>query len=392
MANNFILQNDIKLNRFAEVEQLIKSTSEEIILSVTERRDQLLVQLTELKLEYIWEEETRMKQLEELEKIVKNLKSASIQQNEILQFQEDQLYRTQLEIQKIQQAIHIPYPTLFIDDVQPLLQQLKNFGSLKDLAAPYKHKFKPVNRFGKLGSDKGMLNFPRGIVLDDEQRMYIADLNNSNVRVLSSNGKFIEDFGKGRLQRPHSVAIFQKKWLFVSDMHANTVVKFAQRNGKFICKSASGEFNYPSGLTVDTDGSVLVADSYNNRVAVLDSDLKLVQDIGRDRLIYPRDVKMNENKIFVADNNRLNNVHVYCKSGQLLHSMIKLENGTVDIYICFDFYKNILISDCIGQSIQIFSEEGQLIHRIECKDNPIGIDVNNSFDIVSTRFDGVFVY
>ena len=47
MANNLI-QNDIKLNRFAEVEQLIRSTSEEIILSVTERRDQLLVQLTEL--------------------------------------------------------------------------------------------------------------------------------------------------------------------------------------------------------------------------------------------------------------------------------------------------------------------------------------------------------
>ena len=391
MANNFI-QNDIKLNRFAEVEQLIRSTSEEIILSVTERRDQLLVQLTELKLEYQFDEETRLKHLEELEKIARNLKSTSIQQNEILQFQEDQLYRTQLEIRKFEQAIHIPYPTLSIDDVRPLLQQMRNFGSLKDLAAPYKHKFNPVNKFGKSAYEKGMLKLPRGIILDGEQRMYIADLNNSKVQVFSSNGKFIEDFGKGRLLRPHSVAIFQKKWCFVSDMHANTVVKFAQRNNKFVCKSANGEFNYPSGLTVDTDGNVLVADSYNNRIAVLDSDLKLVQDIGRDHLIYPRDVKMNENQIFVADNNRLNNIHVYSRSGQLLHSMIRLENGTVDMFICFDSYKNILVSDCIGQSIQIFSEEGQLIHKIECTDIPIGIDVNDSFDIVSTRFDGVFVY
>ena len=391
MANNLI-QNDIKLNRFAEVEQLIRSTSEEIILSVTERRDQLLVQLTELKLEYLWEEETRLKHLEELEKIVKNLKTTSILQNEILQFQEDQLYRTQLEIRKFQQAIHIPYPTLLMDDVRPLLQQLRKFATLTDLAAPYKHKFNPVNIFGKIGCDRGMLKLPRGIVLDSEQRMYIADLHNSKVQVFSSNGKFIEDFGKVRLQRPQSVALFQKKWLFVSDMQANSVVKFAQRNNRFICKSASGEFNYPSGLTVDTDGNVLVADSYNNRVAVLDADLKPVQEIGRDHLICPRDVKMNGNKIFVADNNRLNNIHVYSRSGQLLHSMIRLENGTVDMFICFDPYKNILISDCIGHSIQIFSEEGQLIHKIECQEIPIGIDVSDNFDIVSTRFDGVFIY
>ena len=279
-----------------------------------------------------------------------------------------------------------------MDDVRPLLQQLRKFATLTDLAAPYKHKFNPVNIFGKIGCDRGMLKLPRGIVLDSEQRMYIADLHNSKVQVFSSNGKFIEEFGKVRLQRPQSVALFQKKWLFVSDMQANSVVKFAQRNNRFICKSASGEFNYPSGLTVDTDGNVLVADSYNNRVAVLDADLKPVQEIGRDHLIYPRDVKMNGNKIFVADNNRLNNIHVYSRSGQLLHSMIRLENGTVDMFICFDPYKNILISDCIGHSIQIFSEEGQLIHKIECQEIPIGIDVSDNFDIVSTRFDGVFIY
>ena len=185
MTNNFILQNDIKLNRFAEVEQLIKSTSEEIILSVTERRDQLLVQLTELKLEYIWEEETRMKQLEELEKIVKNKICEYSTERNLTVSRRPTIPDSARN--PFQQAIHIPYPTLFIDDVQPLLQQLKNFGSLKDLAAPYKHKFKPVNRFGKLGSDKGMLNVPRGIV-GYEQRMYKrSEYNYLYVRVLSSN-------------------------------------------------------------------------------------------------------------------------------------------------------------------------------------------------------------
>ena len=33
--------------------------------------------------------------------------------------------------------------------------------------------------------------------------------------------------------------------------------------------------------------------------------------------------------------------------------------------MCFDLYNNILISDCGGNSIQIFREDGELIHKIE---------------------------
>ena len=57
--------------------------------------------------------------------------------------------------------------------------------------------------------------------------------------------------------------------VFVSDYSHNAVFKFQITNNKYVCQSAKGELNYPLGITVDTNGEVLVADYNNNRIEIL---------------------------------------------------------------------------------------------------------------------------
>ena len=222
--------------------------------------------------------------------------------------------------------------------------------------------------------------------------IYIADTYNSRVQIFSTVGKFVAEFGKEQVIRPHSTAP-NDKWVFVSDWNLDAVFKFQITNNKYVCKSAKGELNNPLGIIVDTNGEVLVADHSNNRIAIFNSELKLVRKIGKDKLICPRDVKIYKNNIFVADNNKINNIHIFTQSGDIIGSFIKLDNGTGPIHFCFDLYNNIIVSDYSSNSIQIYTINGELIHKIVCKDSPRGIAVDNNNNIICACIDGVvYIY
>ena len=103
-------------------------------------------------------------------------------------------------------------------------------------------------------------------------------------------------------------------------------------------------------------------------------------------------MKINENNIFVADNNEINNIHIFTKSGDIIRSFIKLDKGTSGIHFCFDLYNNIIVSDSINKSIQIYTINGELIHKIVCNDYPLGIAVDNNNNIICVCDDGVVYF
>ncbi|KAI6661723.1 E3 ubiquitin-protein ligase TRIM71-like isoform X1 [Oopsacas minuta] len=293
--------------------------------------------------------------------MIRQLMETSIQQNEVVKFQKDQIKNWRKEQKKYEIATHIPIPSFYPG---PRLSP-RTAGE-------------PIRRIGKHGKKKGKLYYPDGLALDGD-KIYIADANNRRIQILSTEGKFIQEFGKEQLMHPYGIASFNE-WVFISDLGLDAVFKFSITNYKLI-KSVKGVVSYPIGLTTGTYGEVLVADSTNNRIAVFSSDLEYIREIGKDKLINPGDVKINNNKIFVADKNKINNIHIFSKSGDLLKSFIKLENGGGYICMCLDLYNNIIISDYLGNSINIFNKDGQLIQKIIC-DKLTGIVVNNNFDII----------
>ena len=99
MASRFP-QSELPTNAYIEKEQLIRSTFDRIIGAATERRDQLLVQLNDMKLDYLNKEETRKKQVSELEKMIKQLREMNIEQNPIVKVKEEQVNNLQKEQKK----------------------------------------------------------------------------------------------------------------------------------------------------------------------------------------------------------------------------------------------------------------------------------------------------
>ena len=391
MASRFP-QSELPTNAFIEVEQLIRSNFDRIIGAATERRDQLLAKLNDMKLDYLNKEETRRKQVSELEKMIKQLREMNIEQNPIVKLKEEQIKNLLKELKKYENPTPVPVPGYSSEGLESLLEQLRGFGAVEEIGTPYRERINPVKKYGIKGKEKGELHYPNGITLYRNESIYIADTNNSRIQIFSTAGEFVAEFGKEQLNSPYSVAL-NDKWVFVSDCSYNAVFKFQITNNKYVCQSAKGEVNCPYGVTVYTNGEVLVADCYNNRIAILNSELKLVRKIGKDKLKHPRDVKMNKNNIFVADNNEINNIHIFTKSGEIIRSFIKLDKGTGDIYLSFDLYNNIIVSDFYSNSIQIYTINAQLIHKIVCKNYSTGIAVDNNNNIICVCNDGVvYIY
>ena len=384
-------QSELPTNAFIEVEQLIRSTFDRIIGVATERRDQLLVQLNDMKLDNLNKEETRNKQVSELEKMIKQQKEMNIEKNPILKLKEEQIKNLQKELKKYENPTPVPVPGYNTEGFESLLEQLRGCGIVEELGKLYRDKINPVRKFGTKGKEKVEFDHPLGLTLYRNESIYIADAGKSRIQKFSTAGKFVTEFGKEQLHWPYSIAL-NDKWVFVSDYSHNAVFKFQITNNKYVCQSAKGELNNPFGITVDINGEVLMADR-NNRIAILNSELELVREIGKDNLIQPQDVKIKNKQIFVADNNEINNIHIFTESGDIVRSFITLDNGTGPIHFCFDLYNNIIVSDYWSMSIQIYTNNGELIHKIVCKDSPTGIAVDNNNNIICACFDCVvYIY
>ena len=272
MAEKFP-QSELPINTFNKVEQLIRSTFDRIIGTATERRDQLLVQLNDMRLDYLNKEETRSKQVSDIQKLISQLMDASIQQNPIVKLKKDQIKNLEKEQKKYEKPTPVPFPGISSEGLESLLEQLRGIGIVEDVGGHYRERINPVRKFGKKGTKKGEFDWPYGLALYRNESIYIADANNHRIQIFPTAGKFLAEFGKEHLIRPYSKALYDK-WVFVSDVILNSVFEFQITNNKFVGNSAIRVLNIPLGIAVDTNGEVLVADRNNNRIAVLNSELK----------------------------------------------------------------------------------------------------------------------
>ncbi len=129
-----------------------------------------------------------------------------------------------------------------------------------------------------VGDDSTGMALPRGIAVNVDDRLYVADTGNHRLlayeRVPATAGitaqpTFVltgEAPGQGRLNSPHAVAISPVgNEIWVADTRNNRVVRFPRYENLFINKGieAAVPSNAPLGLTVDSFGNILVGESVN---------------------------------------------------------------------------------------------------------------------------------
>ena len=75
-----------------------------------------------------------------------------------------------------------------------------------------------ITSWGSLGSDPGQLNQPKGLTIDEDNNVYVADEFNNRIQKFDSNGNFITEFGQDRLDHPIDVAVDSQGRVYASDL------------------------------------------------------------------------------------------------------------------------------------------------------------------------------
>ena len=358
-------------NEFALFDRVatdITNTFELLIVQLTARRDALLRELQVMKENYITKETTRKSALEEL---IQQIGLLSLKVNENRDFQQltTDLFRQRIE--HLETPTQLPLPSFSSPTLSHLQTQIAEFGEIEECKVELDYSLKklPVLAVGKEGKANNGLYWPRGLALDEPNKLiYIADRYNSRIQVVSLTGKFLKRFGQGILKSPWGIAVTEDN-VFVTDWDHHALFQFSKKDYQLERRTGTrgeGQLNHPSGLCTDTNGDVYVADSDNHRVSVFSKELNYLKHLGTQQLRYPYDVKVTPNSVVVLDWSP-NCIHFFSRSGDLIRSCVT--RGEDDMvsdpwFFCMDAAGNILITDRNRHSIKILSTSGQLMHEI----------------------------
>jgi DNA-binding beta-propeller fold protein YncE len=149
--------------------------------------------------------------------------------------------------------------------------------------------FSPEGKYlygwGGSGEAEGRFRAASGLSLDASGNVYVADFYNGRVQVFSPKGEWLRTIGRkghgaGELNYPTALAFDHEGNLIVADAYNHRLQKFSLE-GRVLgtigsrwkrLSGMSSTFHVPSGVSVDGQGTIHVADSANKRVVLLDRE------------------------------------------------------------------------------------------------------------------------
>ena len=138
---------------------------------------------------------------------------------------------------------------------------------------------------GSSGSGNGQFGGPRGLFIKGNV-MYVADCGNDRIQKLTTGGQFLQKFGQfgsgqGQFNKPFSVIVDQRDRLIVAD-HLNHRVVLLDEAGTWLSTIEDNDhpFKYPYGLALDPQGSIHVAAHGSNCIKVFTPEGTYVRSYG----------------------------------------------------------------------------------------------------------------
>lgn len=227
------------------------------------------------------------------------------------------------------------------------------------------------------------------VAIDADDNIIIIEDRGQRLIKLDPEGNFLWDYGvpgidfwgDGGFVDPHSVATDLDGNIYVAE---GCQVEIIDPEGNYLdslgsdCGNGDYEFNWATGVDVDQNGSIYVADYPNHRVMIYDSSLTFVDMIGatgecdsaNDRLCFPIAVETDAaGNIYVTDAGNLR-VQKYNSS---LDWQMTIGNGTwgesFDQFaypedIAVDALGRIFVTDWNNHRVQVFDSAGTYLTTI----------------------------
>ncbi len=175
-----------------------------------------------------------------------------------------------------------------------------------------------------------------GLAMDDDDRLFVSDPGLRHVLVFDKNHKATDVITDGMVE-PSGLALdIQNRLLYVSDIKQDQILVYDADSfklkrkmgtgGKEHTLTTPGDFAKPSGVAVDKEGNLYVADTLNDRIEVFDADGQFIRSWGKNGdgpgyFARPKGVAIDaDGHVWVADGMQ-DRVQVFTPEGQLLIAM-----------------------------------------------------------------------
>ncbi|XP_064394422.1 tripartite motif-containing protein 3-like [Halichondria panicea] len=191
-----------------------------------------------------------------------------------------------------------------------------------------------IDSIGKEGKISCEFEEPCAIAVDKNMHLLVLQRDNPRVQKLTSSGKYLSKFGQKSLRgsslgEPWGIAVGPNKKIYISDWDRNAIHIF-NSNGKYD-KTLNEEtmdmlgdlLKLPAGIAVDQDGSLLVADRGSHCVWRLDPKGSILLKIGSEgvgpgELYLPYGVVVCTDGSIAVSESGNNRVSIFSPSGTFL--------------------------------------------------------------------------
>lgn len=192
--------------------------------------------------------------------------------------------------------------------------------------------------FGSIGTNAGSFWLPRGLALDPQHRLYVADTYYNRIQLfdpLTSSWTIlgVPGAGTGQFSRPAGLAVDSKGNLYVADQNNYRIQKLNATNGQWTVLSSNaigsavGQFNSPSDVAVDSAFTVYATDVNNHRIQKMTTQgvwsVFISNGVLPGLVHYPKGIMVDKgDTIYVSDDgletNGLNRVQKFNRNGVCL--------------------------------------------------------------------------
>ena len=196
-------------------------------------------------------------------------------------------------------------------------------------------------------------------------------MDNNRIAVFKENGEFIRSFGQDYVNKPTGICIDNEGRIYVANRGDNKILLFNSR-GEYITVVHNGDLlKEPRGISLDAEGNLVVCDKGNSCLQFVSPNGSFLKKIGqKGGLKFPFDCLCYQDKVFVSDRNA-NLVKVYSHSnGRFLYEFGRCTNVNSEIALkeplglALDRLGNLLVSSGNSSNdhrVFVYTLEGRFV-------------------------------
>ncbi|KAL5510526.1 hypothetical protein EMCRGX_G006086 [Ephydatia muelleri] len=229
-------------------------------------------------------------------------------------------------------------------------------------------------KYSTLGKPKKVIKCsgPRGIAIHDSGDIYVACWGDNCIHVFDQAGQEKRTIGSsgcgnGQFRGPRGLFI-KGDVMYVADYYNEHIQKLTT-GGQFLqkfCQHGLEQFQFPASVIVDQRDMLIVSDTINDRVVLLDQAGTWLLTIdgnvpGSRGFQYPFSVALDpQGNIHVAANGS-NTIKVFTPEGTYVRSYGDVE-GPTGIVIDEEGYS--LVTEHSGHCLSVFDSQGNKVHTV----------------------------